>query len=97
MKNEFGAGIIGVNQYTETTGIFTVMPTKIIDLKEGFYPFTFSKGLYTNFNPSLTINTYEHISYEAFEKLVGHPCKGMSIPGLMTSRIWGYKELKSLF
>lgn len=97
MENKYGAGIIGVHQYPESTGVFTVIPTKIINLKEGFYPFTFSKGLYTNFNPSLTVNSYGHVSYEEFEELVGSPCKGMSIPGLMTSPIWGFKELQSLF
>lgn len=97
MQNKFGAGIIGVHQYPKSTGLFTVIPTKIIQLEEGFYPFTFNAGLYTNFNPSITINKHERVSYDEFEKLVGSTCKGMSIPGLMTSPIWGFKELESLF
>lgn len=95
--NIFGAGIIGVHAFNEVTGIFTCLPTKILNLSEGFYPITFSKGLYTNFNPQLVINKHEHTTYEQFEKIVNEPCIGMGISGLMTMPIWGYKELKSLF
>ena len=97
MEQQMGAGLIGVHSYPEATGIFTVLPSKIVGLEEGFYPVTFTKDLYTNFNPQLLINKYGHITYEQLEKLVGSPCKGMSIPGLMTSPIWGYKKLKGLF
>lgn len=92
-----GQGIIGVHQYPESTGIFSVIPTKIIDLKEGFYPFSFSKSIYSNMNPQLIINRLEHVNYEEFEKIVGSRCKGMGITGLMTSPIWGFKETKGLF
>lgn len=95
MENLNGSGIIGVHQYPKSTGLFLVMPTKHIDLKEGFYSFTFSKGLYTNFNPQLLINSHSHVTHKEMEELTKEPVTGMGIAGLMTSSIWGYKEHKS--
>lgn len=97
MENKFGHGIIGVHAFNDVTGIFSVMPSNILQLKEGFYPTTFASGLYTNFNPQLTINKHDHLTYEQFEKIVGQECKGLGIAGLMTSPIWGFKETRSLF
>jgi len=96
-NNKFGFGIIGVHAFESTTGLFTVVPSEIMQLKDGFYPFSFSQNMYSNFNPSMVINKHEHTSYEQFEKLVGQQCKGMGIAGLMTMPIWGFKETKSLF
>lgn len=56
---------------------------------------TFSKNLYTNFNPQIIINQYSHVSHVEFEKLSGVPVQGMGISGMMTSRIWGFKEHNS--
>lgn len=41
MKQVNGSGIIGVHAYEDTTGIFLVMPTKHVELKEGIYEFNF--------------------------------------------------------
>lgn len=92
METLNGSGIIGIHSYPDQTGIFLVMPTKYIDLKEGFYSFAFSKSLYTNFNPQILINAHSHITHEDFGKIVNQPVAGMGIAGLMTSPIWGFKE-----
>lgn len=68
------------------------MPIKHINLEEGFYEFNFSKGSYTNFNPQILINSHSHFTYTQFGDLVKYPVAGMGIAGLMTSRIWGFKE-----
>jgi hypothetical protein len=97
MKQQFGAGVIGVYSFSDFTGVFTVVPSNIIELKEGFYPFTLNQSFLTNFNPSLVINSHGHTSLKEFESIVKEPIVGMGISGLMTAPIWGYKELKSLF
>lgn len=97
MENKYGSGIIGVHAFQDLTGIFTVLPTKSAGLKDGFYSFTLNNGIYTSFNPALTINAHSHLSHEQFEKLVNYPVVGQGIGGLITAPIWGFKELKSLF
>lgn len=96
MENKNGSGIIGVFQYPTTTGLFLVLPTEEIgELKEGFYPVNHSQNLYTNFNPQLLINKHGHVTLEKMEELTKSPITGMSIAGLMTAPIWGYKKHKN--
>lgn len=94
-ENINGSGIVGVHQYPESTGIFLVMPTRYVELKEGFYSFTFSKNLYTNFNPQLLINQHSHVSHGDMEKITGHQVTGMGIAGMMTTPMWRFKEHKN--